>query len=184
MKKLTQIVGFSLCSFMLVNCGSAKPSYSVKGEKEVLVPCAGVEYLSDTNHFRASAMAMASSIDLAKRKALISVKAKMAGTIRSTVKGATDDYYLSYQNAQEEEGKRRIEELTTTLVDQQITGARIICDKTTLADDGKYRAYVALEVTTADLMKTLSSKLSDLDKQKMDFDSSRFKKSLQKQSKK
>lgn len=184
MKKLTKIAGVALCSIFLLSCGSSKPAYSVKGEKEVLVPCAGVEYLTNADFFRASAMAVANDIDLAKRKALISVRAKLAGTIRATVKSTTDDYYLSYQNAQQEEGKRRIEELTTTIVDQQISGARIICDKTTLADDGKYRAYIALEVSTNDMMELIASKLSTSDKEKIDFDYKRFKKTLQKRSSK
>ncbi|MDD4609024.1 MAG: hypothetical protein WCQ82_04295 [Bacteroidaceae bacterium] len=180
MNVIKNFVSVAILSCFLVGCGSSKAPLSAQGEKEVLVPCSGVEFVSTPDFMRASDMAISTSLSLSKKKALLSAKSKLASNIKSTIKKVADDYYVSYQKEEMEDSKRRFEDMTRTIVDQQLSNVRIICDKTTKADDGMYRSYVAVEMSLSELMSKLNAKISMDDKDDLDFNYDKFKELFEK----
>lgn len=143
---------------------------------EVIVPCSGPEYMPDAEHFRASAMGLSNSQEIASQKAMTAARAKLAAAIQTTVKTVTDNYASSYEVGQQEEAKGRFQTLTREVVNQTLNGVKVICQKMMKSPDGQYKAYVAIELGGIDVVKAMNNKISNDDKLRVDFEYEKFKK--------
>ena len=73
------------------------------GEVEILEYCAGDEYKSDKDHFRATATGESMSRETAKKMARSNAEARLARSINATIEIVTDNYVNSskFNNAEE-----------------------------------------------------------------------------------
>lgn len=175
MKKMYFVLG--LC-VTLMACGGQKQliqNQKNQEDVEVIVPCSGAEYLPDAEHFRANAMGVSNSQEIASQKAMTAARSKLAAAIQTTVKTVTDNYVSSYESNQQEEAKGRFQALTREVVSQTLNGVKVICQKMMKSPEGQYKAYVAIELGGMDVVKALNNKISNDDKLRVDYEYEKFK---------
>lgn len=164
--------------FAAIGCGSQKKMEKPQGDIEVVVPCSGPEYMTDKQFFRASAMGLSTDMMVAKKKALAEARAELATAVNATIKRVTDNYASSYQMGEEEESKSRFQDLARTVVNELLSGTRVICEKTMKSPDGKYKVYTAIELAGNDVAKSMEGPIKNDDKLRTDFEYEKFKKVL------
>lgn len=173
MKKLHYLLSAFFVLLLFTNCGGTKVA---TGDVKVNVPCSGPEFRTDKDYFRANAMGLSTDMSIAKKKAMSNARTELATSINSVVKSVTDDYSSSYQQGEQEEAKSRFQELSRTVVEQQLTGLRVICEETMKSPDGNYKVYVAVELSGEDIASKLANRIKNDDKLRIDFEYEKFKK--------
>lgn len=174
MKKIYLVLSVSL--FLAVGCGGQKALVKPAEDVEVIVPCSGPEYQSSKDYFRASAMGLATDMMMAKKKALAEARAEIATEMNATMKRVTDNYGSSYQVGEQDESKSRFQDMARTVVNEKLTGTRVICEKTMKTPDGKYKVYVAMELAGEEIARAMDQRLKNDDKLKIDYEYEKFKK--------
>ena len=145
------------------------------GETEIIVQCSGPEFESTETQFRANAIGESIDQSAARKKAMENARAELASLINSTVKSVTDNYLNSREFNNKEEIEERFEQLSRTVVNQEITGLKKICEKTFKTGEGKYKTYMAVELGSNELLQSLNDRLSADEKLKIDYDYEKFK---------
>lgn len=175
MKKLYYVLVLAL---ILGACGGQKKVTQApsQGDVEVVVPCSGPEYMTNNEYFRASAMGLASDMMMAKKKALAEARAEIATQMNATVKRVIDNYGSSYQMGEQDESKSRFQDLGRTVVTEKLSGTRVICEKTMKSPDGKYKVYIAMELSGNEIATAMSNRIKNDDKLRIDFEYEKFKK--------
>lgn len=172
MKKFYFLFCLSLLILTLNSCGSSKGMQ----ETEIEVPCSGPDFMTSTEYFRASANGLSTDLSTAKKKAMSNVRAELASAISSKVQQVVDDYTSSYQSGENDDTKKRFQDLSRTVVNQELNGVRVICEKTMRTKDGKYRVYVAVELAGNAIAKAMGDRISNDEKLRIDFEYEKFKK--------
>lgn len=180
MKKMYYAFGIALL-VILTGCRAQKAPENPREDVEIVVPCSGPEYMTDKQYFRASAMGLSTDLMMAKKKSLAEARAELATAINATVKRVTDNYASSYQVGEQEENKSRFQDLTRTVVNEKLTGTRVICEKTMKSPDGKYKVYTAIELGGEEIVKAMENRIKKDDKLRTDFEYEKFKKVFDKE---
>lgn len=160
----------------LAGCKSKQPMPS--GEKEVVVPCSGPDYFTNSKVFRANSIGESMDQVTSKKKALTNARNELAQSIATTVKTVTDNYTNSREMNKREELEQRFEQLNREVVDQTLQGVRTICEKLVQTKDNQYKTYIALELSADDLVKQYNERLSKDERLKIDYDYEKFKKTF------
>ena len=190
MKKINYfLAAIFMIAFVTTSCKSKKEVVieQKKPQGEVLVSnyCAGEkEFMSTKELFRASAVGESMDQMVSKKKAMSNVKAILAGLIQTTMKGVTDNYVKSSEANNVEGVEERFEGNTREVINQQLSGVRVICEKQTKTADGNYKTYVCVEITAADILNGVNNKLSADKELKIDYDYEKFKKTFDDEMKK
>ncbi len=158
----------------MVGCKS-KQAPPPKGETEVVVPCSGPEFFTDSKFFRANSIGESSDQVISKKKALSNARGELAASIQTTVKAVTDNYVNSRAMNNKEQAESRFEQLNREIVDQKLSGLRTICEKLMQTKDGSYKTYIAIELSAEDLVAAYNERLSKDDQLKIDYDYEKFK---------
>jgi len=119
---------------------------------------------------------------VAKRKALSNSRDELARSINTKVKAVTDNYVNSREFNNKEEVEERYENLTREVVEQELAGTKTICEKLVKTQQGTYKYYIAIELTTDDLLESYNKrmqKLSQEERLKIDYDYEKFKKTFE-----
>lgn len=176
MKNILSVVTASL---ILLSCGGSKEVAAPKGETEIFLPCS--EFRSDRNTFRAFSSGESLDQAVAKKKALSNVRAEMAGMISSTMKAVGDNYVKSSEVNNVEEVLERFEENARTVINQQLSGTKVVCDRLTQTQEGRYKYYVAIELSGDNIVKDYYKSLSKNDKLLVDYSYEKFKETFEKE---
>lgn len=148
----------------------------VAGEVLLEQHCSGPEFFSNDKFFRASNLGESMDRATAKKKALANARAELASSIQTTMKGVIDNYVNSRELNNTEEVTERFEGLTREVIDQELQGTKMICEKLTQKTDGSgYVSYVAIELSGQDLLTKYTERLSQDDRLKVDYDYEKFK---------
>ena len=100
----------------------------------------------------------------------------IASNINTTVKAVTDNYTNSRSFNNREEVEERFEFLSREVVNQELAGLIIICEKVTQnSADKKFTYYIAMELSGADLLTKMNEKISNDERLKIDYDYEKFK---------
>lgn len=181
MKKLTysSLLLFALAGVVMIGCkGKEKLP---KGEREVNIPCSGTDYFTNNKFFRANSLGESSDLRVSKEKAMTNARAELAASIQSTVKTVTDNYVNSREFNNKEDLEERFEQLNRTVVDQTLSGIKMICEKQVQVDGGSYRTYVAIELSASDIVQKYNENLSQDQRLKIDYDYEKFKETFDKE---
>ncbi len=178
-------------ALLVVGLGAAFTSCKKKvtktptGEIEIYEHCTGSEYFSDKNTFRATATGESLDRETAKKKARSNANAELAKTIKATMKIVGDNYVNSTEFNNREEVTETFNEMSRTIVDQELQGAMKICDKLTQkAENGNYVAYIAIELSGQKLADAYNDKLSKDEKIKAEYNYEKFKETFEEEMKK
>lgn len=168
---------------LLSGCKSKEKVSKVEDQGETLIEvyCSGPDYQSDNEFFRANQVGESVDQATAKKKAMSNTRAELASAIQTTVKTVVDNYVNSRELNNVEEAEERFESLSREVVNQELTGVKTICEKTTKTSEGKYKTYIAIELAGNELMSALNERLSKDDKLKIDYDYEQFKKTFEKE---
>ena len=151
------------------------------GEVEVKILCSGTQYFSDNEKFRANSIGESGDQIISKKKAMNNAMGDLASSINTTIKSVIDNYVNSREVNNVEEFSEKFEGLTRQVVDQEISGVKTICERTTMTPSGKYKTYLAIEMTGEDLLKSINERLSKEEQLKVDYDYQKFKESFEKE---
>ncbi len=180
MKKLTySLMLFAFAGAVMIGCKGKEKLPT--GEKEVSIPCSGPDYFTSNKFFRANSLGESSDLVVSKKKAMDNARAELAASIQSTVKTVTDNYVNSREFNNKEDLEERFEQLNRTIVDQTLSGIKMICEKQVQTDKGGYRTYVAIELSANDIVEQYKENLSKDQKLKIDYDYEKFKETFDKE---
>ena len=163
----------------VISCKTKALSPKDLGEVEISILCAGPEYQSNSKAFRYSAIGESMNQMTAKNKAVSEARAGLAAAINTTVKSVTDNYVKSGNYDNKEELLQRFEGLTREVVDQQLTGSVIICERTTVTKNGNYKYYVCVELGSNELLTSLNNRMTNAEMLKVDYNYEKFKKTFE-----
>jgi predicted small lipoprotein YifL len=181
-KPFTYFLAIVILATAIIACKKKEKVKLPKGEEEVVVPCSGPQYFTDKKTFRANAMGESQDQMVAKRKALSNCRDELARSINAKVKAVTDNYVNSREFNNKEEVEERYENLTREVVEQELAGTKTICEKLIKTQQGTYKYYIAIELTTDDLLESYNKrmqKLSQEERLKIDYDYEKFKKTFE-----
>ena len=171
MKKLTVL--FSV--LFLISCGGAKETIKQSGEVLFSTPCSGPEFYKSKDYFRASNFGESSDHVIAKKKALSNARASLASSINTTIKTVVDNYLKASEFNNIEETEERYEALSREVVKQTLSGINTICEQSARTNEGKYKFYVAIELSAQDLVDKFNETLTKNETLKIDYDYEKFK---------
>lgn len=166
-------------SFMVTSCKTTqKVTPQNSGEVEVLTPCFGAEYQSNSKALRFSAIGQSMDQMTAKKKGMSEARAGLAASINTVVKAVTDNYVKSGNYNNKEELMKNYEGVTREVVNQTLAGTIPICEKTTMMKDGTYKYYVCIELGGSDILQSINNKMSNNEMLKVDYNYEKFKKTF------
>lgn len=181
MKKVLFVLAAAM---VMVGCGNKKVA-PTKGEVEVVVPCK--EFKSDKHTLRANGNAISPNMQNATDKAVAAARRELATSIDATIKRVVDQYASSYDLNDAADFRSKMQDITRTVVSQQLTGSVVVCDKVTRSNDKDgnimYHAYVAVELSTSEILEGINdaakNKVSDEEKLRTDFEYEKFKQTFE-----
>jgi hypothetical protein len=179
----TILMGLTISGALIATSCKKKVSQKLpQGEKEVVVPCSGPEFFTDKKTFRANSVGESQDQMVSKKIALSNARAEIAASIQTTVKSVTDNYVNSRAFNKKEDVETKYENLSREIVDQQLSGLKTICEKLVITPQGAYKTYVAIELSSDDLVESYNKRVQNLSKDerlKIDYDYEKFKKTFE-----
>ena len=158
---------------------TARKNPTPAGETTVIVPCSGASYFTTKKAFRANSLGESLDQVASRKKALNNARGELAGNIQATIKAVTDNYLNSREFNNKEEIEERFESLNREVVNQELSGTKIICEKQTRTTEGKYKTYLAIELSANDLVANYNERLSKDERLRIDYDYEKFKKTFE-----
>lgn len=169
---------FLIVAFLLSGlnaCKTKPPQTTPTNEVEVIVPCSGTEYFSSGNIFRSNSIGESKDQVVSKKKALSNARADLAAQVEATVKAVTDNYINAREYENKEEIEERFESLNREIVNQELRGTKVICEKQTQTVTGSYKTYIALELDPNLVLASYNERISNDERLKIDYDYEKFK---------
>jgi len=179
--KTSLILLVLVTAFSVTSCKSKKKQVAATPEGEVLVNeyCSGPEFFSDKKTFKANAVGESQSMQTAKDKSLIAAKQRLASSVENTIKSTIDNYVKANEHNNKEDLEKKFEGLTREVVNQKLSGIKIICEKVTKLPDNTFRGYTAIALDGSDLVTAINERLSKEESLKVDYDYEKFKKTFE-----
>ncbi len=181
MKNLTKLSFILVAVAAIIIAGCKGKEKLPTGEQEVIVPCSGPDYFTNSKYFRANSIGESQDQVTSKKKALTNARNELAQSISTTVKTVTDNYVNSREMNNKEQVEERFESLNREVVDQTITGVRTLCEKLVKTEQGTYKTYVAIELSADELVSKYNERLSKDEMLKIDYDYEKFKETFEKE---
>ena len=153
-------------------------------EKPVYEYCSGAEFKSTQEAFRSSAVGESMDRDTAKKKALSNAMMEMYKTINVVIKIVGDTYVESNEVSNKIGVKEVLNEIASSVVDQELRGCEEICYKLTQRPDGTYRSYAAIELKAEVILKAIHVGFSKNDLIEADYNYQVFERVFEKEMKK
>ena len=150
------------------------------GETEIKVMCSGPEFFTNDKVFRQNAVGESLDQKTSKNKALSAARGLLAADINTQIKRVIDSYVNSREMNNREEVSERYEGLSREVVDQQLKGVKVICEKqATVNATGNYKTYVAIELSAQDLLAAYNERLTNDERLRVDYDYEKFKETFE-----
>lgn len=182
MKVFKKIGLLSLSAILIVGCKSKQEvGITPKEQGEVLLEqyCSGDEFFSDKKTFRANAIGESLDQMTSKKKARSNAQSELAKIISSTMQVVGDNYVSSTEFNNKEEVTETFNEMARTVVKEELRGAIKICEKFTKTNEGKYKCYLAIELSADKLVGKYHERLSKNEKIKADYNYEKFKETFE-----
>ena len=145
------------------------------GETRVEVLCSGPEFFSNADFFRANSVAESQNQANSKRMALSNARAELAAQIEVTVKSVIDNYVQDVTVGNRSEFTQRYEGLSREVVNQRLSGTRVICEELTRTGDGMYKTYIAIELSGDEYFNAMNQRISNDERLRVDYNYEKFK---------
>jgi len=170
----------SVVLISLAGCkGNQAITPSQNGEVEILEYCTGSEYNSDSKHFRSTATGESLSRETAKKMSRSNAESRLARSISATLSIVTDNYVNSSKFNNKEEVTETFNDLARTVVEQELRGAIIICEKLTQKPDGAFVSYIAIELSGENIAQAYNERLAKDERIMAEYNYENFKETFE-----
>ena len=119
-------------------------------------------------------MATSTDLQLSKEKALLLAKQRLVTLIKSKTKTVTDRYINERGFSDKSEVESKFENMTREVADETLSNVVVVCETSSVLDNGKYNSFIAIEVDRDDVMTGMDAKLSKDQKLQVDYDKKKF----------
>lgn len=150
-------------------------------EVEVLIPCSGEDFFTNKKYFRANSIGESLDQVVSKKKALSNARAELASSVKVLVESVVDNYIKSSELNNNEQIQERFEGLNREVIKQELIGVKTICEKLTKTNEGKYKTYIAVELSAQKLVDKFHERLMKDDLLMIDYDYDKFKDTFEKE---
>ena len=182
MRILKSITVFAVSALLVVSCKSKEEvGATPKEQGEILIEqyCSGKDFFSDKKTFRANSIGESIDQMTSKKKARSNAQSELAKSINSTMQIVGDNYVSSTEFNNKEEVTESFNEMSRTIVNEELRGAIKICEKFTKTAEGKYKCYMAIELSADKLVSKYHERLSKDEKVKAQYNYEQFKKTFE-----
>ena len=176
MKKITIIL---IAAAMFAACSSSKQTTGKPYEKaeevtEIALPFSGKEYKSDSKYFRAVNQGKSPDMATAKKIAMANAITEIGTRIQNTVKAVTDQYTNQRNVADAVDFEKKFQEMARIVVNQITQNIDVMGEKCFKGNDGQYTYWIVLETEKDQVIKKMTSAVSNDAQLKLDFDEYMF----------
>ncbi len=171
------MLSFVAAMIIAVSCGSSKKA--AKSDEFIDIPCSGPQYQTTTEYMRANSSGTSADMEIARDKALTNARARLSAQIETFVSNLTDFYKKETRLGENANLETRFERLIREVYKNQLQGTYPVCEKMKKEEDGKYTAFVCIELGGEDMVQNLASQISSDEELKVDYDYEKFKKSYE-----
>ena len=174
MKKITLLLGVALMALVMASCGSQKQVASN-------MPCPDCKSTTDVFRYLGQHVATGDrQMQQARSMAANAARAELATQVSATVKRVVDNYTSEYITGENSEFNQRVQDISRTVVNQLLVGTPITCEGTMPGSQpGNTICFACVELTGQSVMDAISSKISNDEKLRTDFEYEKFKKVLE-----
>jgi len=169
-------------ALVLSGCKGNKETASTpetRGEVRIVEYCSGPDYLTNGEYFRASATGTSPQREIAKKIARQNAEATLARAVEATVEIVAENQATQLGFGTTEEATSKFNELSRTIVNKKLTGAITICQELTMTEDKKYIAYLAVELSGAELADAYVEGLKQEERIRAEYNYDQFKETFE-----
>ena len=163
---------------LLVACSNSKnvaKQPTQVTEVEVIIPCSGPDYFTNKKYFRANSIGESLDQVVSKKKALSNARADLAASVKVLVEAVVDNYVKSSEMNNVEQVEERFEGLNREVIKEELVGIKTICEKLNKTSQGKFKTYIAIELSAQKLVDKFHERMMKDDLIKIDYDYEKFK---------
>jgi len=150
-------------------------------EVEVVIPCSGSDFFTNKKYFRANSIGESLDQVVSKKKALSNARADLAASVKILVESVVDNYVKSSELNNLEQVEERFEGLNREVIKEELVGIKIICEKLTKTTEGKFKTYIAIELSAQKLVDKFHERMMKDDLLMIDYDYEKFKDTFEKE---
>ena len=143
--------------------------------------CSGPDFFSNKKYFRANSIGESLDQVVSKRKALSNARADLAASVKILVESVVDNYVKSSELNNLEKVEERFEGLNREVIKQELVGIKTICEKLTKTTQGKFKTYIAIELSAQKLVDKFHERIMKDDLLMIDYDYEKFKDTFEKE---
>ena len=179
MKKYILVLSFLP---LLVACSSSKKASNQPiplTEVEILIPCSSPDFYTNNKYFRANSSGESLDQVVSKKKALSNARADLAASVKVLIESVVDNYVKSSELNNVEQVEERFEGLNREIIKEELVGIKTICEKLTKTSTGKFKTYIAIELSAQKLVEKFHERMMEDDLIKIDYDYEKFKKTFE-----
>tara|TARA_Y100000991_G_C21851512_1_gene296879 strand:- start:105 stop:665 length:561 start_codon:yes stop_codon:yes gene_type:complete len=181
MKKHTFVFSIFLLFYSCGVFNKSRKQITTQSEAVVFETCSGGDYLTSKKYFRANSIGESLDQLISKKKAFNNAKAVLAANVKNLLTSVIDIYIksLTFDNVQQV--LVRIEGLNREVIKEELVGLKTICEKLTKTTEGKFKTYIAIELSTQKLVNKFHERIIKDDLLIINYDYDKFKKILEKE---
>ena len=150
-------------------------------EVEVVIPCSGPDFFTNKKYFRANSIGESLDQVVSKKKALSNARADLAASVKILVESVVDNYVKSSELNNLEQVEERFEGLNREIIKEELVGIKTICEKLTKTTEGKFKTYIAIELSAQKLVDKFHERMLKDDLLMIDYDYEKFKNTFEKE---
>ena len=175
------ILALGILPFLIACSGSKKVVNQPipASEVEVVIPCSGPDFFTNKKYFRANSIGESLDQVVSKRKALSNARAELAASVKVLIESVVDNYVKSSEFNNLEQVEERFEGLNREVIKEELVGIKTICEKLTKTATGKFKTYIAIELSAQDLVDKFHERMMKDDLIRIDYDYEKFKKTFE-----
>ena len=169
---------------LLFACSSSKKAANQaipETDVEVFIPCFGHDFFTNKKYFRANSIGESLDQVISKKKSLTNARSDLAASVKILVESVFENYLKSSDLNNLEQVKERFEGLNREVIKQVLVGNKIICEKLTKTTEGKFKTYIAIELSVQKLVDKFHERIMKDDLLMIDYDYEKFKDTFEKE---
>ena len=175
MKKYTFVFSIFLLFYSCGVFNKSRKQIITESEVGVFDTCSGADYLTSKKYFRAKSIGESLDQLISKKKAFNNAKADLVANVKNLLTSVIDSYIksLTFDNVQEV--LVRIEGLKREVIKEEFVGIKTICEKLTKTTNGKFKTYIAIELSSQKMVNKFHERMMKDDLLIINYDYDKFK---------
>lgn len=160
------------------SCGASKKVVATPPADmvEESIPLSGPQYRSDADYYRAVQNATSKERSMAQKIAMQNCRQELAANLQADLQQVLENYAKNQDISISVEYKSQYQELSYTIVNQQLRDVQVVEEKMFRQDDGLYRYYVCLQMPKDVIIEAVGDAMANDAKLSLEFDREQFKK--------